>query len=218
MSSSSTWAFGYGAIFLLSALEFLGLPVPGGILVAVAGAQSTGEQQGLVSLVLAASMGATVGDIPWYLLGRLGSKRLLHLYCKFTLGSATCVVHTESFFHRFGILSLVFSKFVPGVRLFAPPMAGLTGYSLGGFLLLDWLGGVLWASSFVLASRTFGQDVFLDMSDQAIWVLNIAPIMLVIIVRLIKRGIRGPAEEVLLSSPESGSPAEPKHHVKESIV
>jgi membrane protein DedA with SNARE-associated domain len=97
-------------------------------------------------------------------------------------------------------------------------MAGLTGYSLIGFLLLDWLGGVLWATSFAVVGRAFGQGLLMEMSDRAIWVLNIAPIMLIIIVRLIKRGIRGPAEEVLLSSPESGSPGEPEHHVKESIV
>lgn len=152
MSPGHTVAISYGGIFLLSALEFLGLPVPGGIVPAVAGAHLTGKQQGLVSLILVASFGATVGDIPWYLLGRLRSKRLLHLYCKFTLGSAMCVVHTESFFHRFGILSLVFSKLVPGVRLFAPPMAGLTGYSLGSFLVLDWLGGRV-VGEFLCTSR-----------------------------------------------------------------
>lgn len=218
MPSANALFASHGAIFLASALEFLGLPVPGGIIIAIAGAQSSRLQHSLVGLVLAASLGATVGDIPWYWLGRFGSKRLLHWYCRLTLGSGTCVVHTESFFHRFGILSLAVSKFMPGVRLFAAPMAGLTGYSFIGFLLLDWLGGVLWATSFAVAGRTFGQNVFLNMSDVSIWALNLAPIVVIIIVRLVKRGMRGPAEKVLLSSTDQGSPAEPQHQVKELIV
>ena len=208
----------HGAIFITSALEFLGLPIPGGIVIAIAGAQSSEAQQNLVGLVLAASLGATVGDIPWYWFGRFGDKQLLHWYCRFTLGSGTCVIHTESFFHRFGILALVFSKFMPGVRLFAPPMAGMTGYSFVRFLILDWLGGVLWAGSFALAGRTFGQDVFLNMSDLEVWALSIAPIVIIIIVRLIKRAMRGPAEKVLLSSPEPGNPAVLQNQMKEPTV
>lgn len=65
---------------------------------------------------------------------------------------------------------------------------------------------------------TFGQHLPIEMSDQAIWILTIAPIMLIVMVRLIKRGMRGWAEEALLSSPEAGSPAEPKQHMKESTV
>jgi membrane protein DedA with SNARE-associated domain len=218
MSSPNAIFASHGAIFITSALEFLGLPIPGGIVIAIAGAQSGLVQQNLVGLVLAASLGATVGDIPWYWFGRFGNKQLLHWYCRFTLGSGTCVLHTESFFHRFGSFALVISKFMPGVRLFAPPMAGMTGYSFGRFLLLDWLGGVVWAGSFALAGTTFGQDVFLNMSDLEVWALNIAPIVFIVIVRLVRRAMRGPAEKALLSSPRLDRPTVPQQPAKEPLI
>ncbi|MBI4167135.1 MAG: DedA family protein [Acidobacteria bacterium] len=218
MSSPTAIFASHGAIFITSALEFLGLPIPGGIVIAIFAAQSSVGQHDLVSLVLAASLGATAGDIPWYWFGRVGDKQLLHWYCRFTLGSGTCVLHTESFFHRFGSFALVISKFMPGVRLFAPPMAGMTGYSFIRFLLLDWLGGVVWAGCFALAGRTFGQDVFLNMSDLEAWALSIAPMVVIIIVRLFKRAMRGPAEEVLLSSPRPGTSAPTQPPVKEPLV
>ena len=125
----------YVFIFLMVALEFLGLPFPGGILVAIAGAAVVRGKLRLIALICVAALGAAAGETPWYFLGRFGGHHLLHLYCKFTLGSRACVANTKSFFHRFGILSLVFSKFFTGVRLFAPPMAGLVGYSFSSFLL-----------------------------------------------------------------------------------
>ena len=106
------------------------------------------------------------------------------------------MAHTESFFHRFGILSLVFSKFFPGVRLFAPPMAGLARYTLSGFLVLDLLGAILWATFFALAGRVFGPRFALAISGQTIWVLTMAPFLLFLLVRVVKRVVRGPAEEV----------------------
>ncbi len=218
MSSTNALFASHGAIFITSALEFLGLPIPGGIVIAIAGAQSGLAQQNLVGLVLAASLGATLGDLPWYWFGRFGSKELLHWYCRFTLGSGTCVIHTESFFHRFGSFALVISKFMPGVRLFAPPMAGMTGYSFGRFLLLDWLGGVVWAGSFALAGKTLGQNVFLNMSDLEVWAWSIAPVVAILVVRLIKRAMRGPAEKVLLSSPRPETPGRRAQPVKEPLA
>ena len=188
---------GYWVVFLAAALEFLGLPAPGGILLAACAATAAQHSLDLASLILSGALGAAAGDIPWYFVGRSGGGRLLRLYCRFTLGSRTCVAHTESFFHRFGILSLVFSKFFPGVRLFAPPMAGLARYTLSEFLVLDLLGAILWATFFALAGRVFGPRFALAISGQTIWLLTIAPFVLFLLVRVVKRVVRGPAEDVL---------------------
>ncbi len=113
MFSSKMISVSYAFVFLSTALEFLGLPFPGGILVAIAGAAVARGKLRLIPLICVAALGAAAGETPWYFLGRFGGNHLLHLYCKFTLGSRACVAHTKSFFRRFGILSLVFSKFFP---------------------------------------------------------------------------------------------------------
>jgi len=109
-----------GIVFAATVLEFLGLPAPGGPLLVLAAADPATSSMQVLFLTLVGGVGAATGDAPWYFLGRFGGKRVLRAYCKFTLGSATCVTNTQRFFDRFGILTLAFSKFFPGVRLFAP--------------------------------------------------------------------------------------------------
>lgn len=189
--------FSSGLIFAATLLEFLGLPAPGGPLLVMASAGPATSNARVIFLTLVAGLGAAAGDAPWYFLGRYGGARVLRSYCKYTLGSGACVANTERFFRRFGILTLTFSKFVPGVRLFAPPFAGSAGYHFASFLYLDVLGGLLWAGSLVLFGRTLGPQI--QWAFTARWILfaTFGPVAIFVMARLVKRMIKGPAEEAL---------------------
>jgi membrane-associated protein len=184
-----------GIVFAAIVLEFLGLPAPGGPLLVLAAAQAGSASKYDLLLTVLAGVGAAAGDAPWYFLGRYGGVRTLHLYCKFTLGSATCVGNTERFFHRFGILTLAFSKFFPGVRLFAPPFAGSARYPISIFLYLDLLGGFLWAGTLVLFGRILGPQIPWALTTKWVWFFTLVPIPIVVLVRLARRIIKGGAEE-----------------------
>ncbi len=136
-----------------------------------------------------------MGDAPWYFLGRYGGARVLHSYCKYTLGSRTCVANTERFFRRFGIQTLIFSKFFPGVRLFAPPFAGSAGYPFTSFLYLDMLGGFLWAGTLVLFGRILGPQIPWAFTTKWVWFFTFVPVVMFYLARLARRMIKGPAEE-----------------------
>jgi membrane protein DedA with SNARE-associated domain len=190
-------ALGYGIIFLVTIVEFLGLPAPGGPLVVLAAAQSATSNTGMVFLTLAGGIASAIGDAPWYFLGRYGGVRVLRFYCKFTLGSTACVSNTERFFRRFGVVTLVFSKFFSGVRLFAPPLAGYSGYSFPGFFILDLIGGFLWAGSLVLFGKILAPHIHWALSSEGIWILSFLPVGLFVLGRLFKRLMKGPGEEVI---------------------
>lgn len=186
---------GVGVIFAATVLEFLGLPAPGGPLLVLAAAAPAMGSRGIIFLTLVGGLGAAAGDAPWFFLGRLGGVRVLHSYCRFTLGSRACVANTERFFRRFGILTLVFSKFFPGVRLFAPPFAGSAGYPFTSFLYLDLLGGVLWAGSLVLFGRVLGPQIPWAFTARWVWFFTFVPVAIFVLARLVRRMIKGPAEE-----------------------
>ncbi len=134
MSSGNTISISYGLILFATTLEFLGLPFPRGILVAVAGATLARGNLRLIPLICVAAVGAVAGETPWYFLGRFGSNRLLHLYCKFTLGSRTCVrIQNLSFigsefslccFQVFFRCEIVCSSAGGCSRLFVPQLLG----------------------------------------------------------------------------------------------
>jgi membrane-associated protein len=197
---------GGSMIFAATLLEFLGLPAPGGPLIVLAAAASGTGVKGMLLLTLVAGVGAALGDAPWFFLGRFGGARVLRSYCKFTLGSRACVANTERFFHRFGILTLTFSKFFPGVRLFAPPFAGSAGYPFASFLYLDLLGGFLWAGSLVLFGRVLGPQFHWAFKAQWVWFFTFVPVAIFVLARVVRRMIKGPAEGAF---PLPSTPAPP---------
>lgn len=193
-----------GIVFGTIVLEFLGLPAPGGPLLVLIAAEPATSDKGMLFLTLIAGVGAAAGDAPWFFLGRYGGSRILQFYCRFTLGSRSCVANTEQFFHRYGIMTLAFSKFFPGVRLFAAPFAGSAGYPFMNFLYLDALGGFLWAGSLALFGRILGPQIPWALTTRWVWFFTFAPVVIFVLARLARRLIKGPAEEAfaLRSKPE----------------
>jgi membrane protein DedA with SNARE-associated domain len=109
--------------------------------------------------IVAASAGAMAGDNMSYWLGRLGGLRILHTYCRLTLGSGACVNNALAFYHRFGGIAVVLGRFIVGLRAFLVPLAGSTRMRYGRFMLVDAVGAFVWSSVFIVAGRLLGSQV-----------------------------------------------------------
>jgi rhodanese-related sulfurtransferase len=97
-----------------------------------------------------------MADSFWYFLGRRYGSRVLRFLCKISMEAATCVSKTENYFTRRGPITLLFAKFVPGLSTVAAPIAGQTHMPYARFVVWDLSGSVIWALSFILAGRFFG--------------------------------------------------------------
>jgi hypothetical protein len=87
-----------------------------------------------------------IGDVPWYLAGRLYGYRVLRTLCRISIEPDTCVKQTENIFGRWGPASLVVAKYIPGFATIAPPLAGTMRLPFGRFLLYSALAALLWAA------------------------------------------------------------------------
>ena len=159
--------YGYFLIFGWVLLEQIGLPVPATPVLLAAGALSATEHMSFPSALLAASLACLTADTSWYFFGRRYGNYVLRLLCKFSLESSTCVRRTHDTFGKRGAYTLLFAKFVPGLSVIAPPVAGQTGMSLQRFLAFDAVGSVVWSGSLLLAGRLFG-----DLLDKDPRILN----------------------------------------------
>src|SRR5260370_17373585 len=65
---------------------------------------------------------------------------LMRRLCSFSLAPDTCVRKTETSFQRLGWKALVVAKFVPGLALFAAPVAGALPMPFAPFLVFATLG------------------------------------------------------------------------------
>jgi membrane protein DedA with SNARE-associated domain/rhodanese-related sulfurtransferase len=148
--------YGYFLIFGWVLLEQLGLPLPATPVLLAAGALSATEHMNFPAALLAGVLACLAADVSWFLFGRRYGHVVLRLLCKFSLESSVCVRRTHDSFGKRGAYTLLFAKFVPGLSVVAPPVAGQTGMSLSRFLIFDSGGSVIWVGALLLAGRLFG--------------------------------------------------------------
>ncbi len=110
------------------------VPIPSEIVLLVAGSLAASGQLGLGHIVLAAVLGALLADHLWFYFGRRRGGPAVHLMCRLTGRSSQCEEKTLMFFSRFGLLSLLLAKFLPGLRVVIPSMAGASGVRYPVFL------------------------------------------------------------------------------------
>src|SRR5689334_22071864 len=63
---------------------------------------------------------------------------------------------TQSFYDRYGGVTIIIGRFVPIIRTFAPFLAGVAGMSYRRFLSYNVIGGCLWIGVLVYAGYLFG--------------------------------------------------------------
>ena len=154
--------FGYVVVFVWVLAEQLGVPVPSVPLLVTAGAISAtsmvahGTHISFWLLLFWAMAACAVSDSVWYYLGRRFGGSVIHMLCRLSLETDTCVRRTENVFAKRGPATLLFAKYVPGLSTVAPPIAGQINMPYSRFLAWDMAGSAIWAGSFLLAGRFFG--------------------------------------------------------------
>jgi membrane protein DedA with SNARE-associated domain/rhodanese-related sulfurtransferase len=151
--------YGYALVFAWVLVEQLGLPLPATPILLAAGALSAEDRFSFTLALIACMAGAILADTTWFLVGRRYGHYVLRLLCKLSLEPTTCVRRTQNSFSRRRGVMLMFAKFIPGLGLLAPPVAGQNGMSFGPFLLYDTIGGAIWGGALLLCGRLFGDII-----------------------------------------------------------
>lgn len=149
----------YLIIFAAAALEcaaFVGLFVPGESLVLASGFLSHQGVLDLGPVMLAAAVGAVVGDNIGFQLGaRLGREWLLQHGRRLGITPAR-LDRAERFFKRHGPKAVFVGRFVGFARALVPFVAGTSRMRFGRFLAYNALGAVSWTVTFVLLGYLLG--------------------------------------------------------------
>uniref|UniRef100_E6QM38 Rhodanese domain-containing protein n=1 Tax=mine drainage metagenome TaxID=410659 RepID=E6QM38_9ZZZZ len=145
-------------------LEQAGFPLPATPVLLAAGALSVTEHIRFSVALLAGVAACMLADVTWFFLGKRYGHHLLRLLCRFSLEATTCVRRTHESFGRRGAYTLLFAKFVPGLSIVAPPVAGQTGMRFRRFLVFDAIGATIWVGTLLLGGRLFGDLLMRDPS------------------------------------------------------
>jgi membrane protein DedA with SNARE-associated domain/rhodanese-related sulfurtransferase len=181
-------------VFLAVLLEQGGIPLPSFTVLVAAGALVAGGQVSAAAVLAAAVGAALLANLAWYLAGVRYGQKVLRMLCKVSLSPDTCVRMTQSIFVRWGLASLLFSKFIPGISLVAPPIAGAIRMPALRFLLASSFGTLLWAAVYLALGYVFRDQidqVFAYGSEHLQVVLHFAAYLLLIYIayRAVRRWI-----------------------------
>lgn len=147
------------AVLLVVLLEQLGMPLPSLPFLLLAGAQAAQGGPAAYKSVAVATLAATLANALWFLAGRRLGRRVLTTLCRISISPDTCVRQNELSFARRGAATLVIAKFVPGLSILAPPLAGALGMRPRSFLLFNLAGALLWATTGIGAGLVFQQQI-----------------------------------------------------------
>jgi|GEM_PF-110845 len=147
----------YAVVFAISFCETFivaGVFVPGILFFLLIGLLSAQGHLDVVSLLLVAGSGAFLGDITSYIIGRKRS----HSFFKegHFLYKSKHLIHAEEYIRRHGVWGILYSRFVSALRPFVPYIAGIEKIPLITFLVLDFIGGAIWATVYVGLGFLFG--------------------------------------------------------------
>ena len=139
--------------------EQIGLPLPAIPTLVVAGALGAAGKLSLIAVFLVAMLASMTADITWYLAGRQYGNRVMRALCMISLTPDSCVSQTQERFENWGVRALLVAKFVPGISLLAPPLAGATRVSWLKFLLFNGTGTALWVGAGVGGGILLGAQI-----------------------------------------------------------
>ncbi len=140
---------GLAFVFANAVAERIGLPVPALPALFVAGALAAQGLIALFPLLVIAVATPLALDLGWFVLGAWRGARVVRFICRIALSPEACQRQTQALFERRGLLSLLYSKFVPGYSIVVLPLAGAARVPLTSFLIWDGLGNLIWAGSAV---------------------------------------------------------------------
>jgi membrane protein DedA with SNARE-associated domain len=150
--------YGYWAVAGALLLENAGLPLPGETVLLLASLLAYTEQDlQLGWIVVVGTAAATAGDNLGYAIGHYGGRPLLERYRYIFHVDDVAVERGEKLFDRYGALTILFARFVFGLRVLAGPMAGVLRMPWKRFAVFNLLGAALWVTVISFVGYSFGR-------------------------------------------------------------
>ncbi|MBI3309668.1 MAG: VTT domain-containing protein, partial [Candidatus Melainabacteria bacterium] len=184
--------WGYWIILLAAMLEaspFFGLLVPGQLIVIMGGFFIKLGILDIGDTIFIAALGAILGDLIGYLLGKKYGYSFITGYGKYFFFKKEHFEKTKKLMHHHTGKSLIIGRFNPLTRAFAPFVAGSSGISFSKFLAYNIIGGIIWAISFVMIGYLFGRsyEITSKYAGKFIFIAFVISILFIYLYRFINK-------------------------------
>lgn len=160
-------AVGYLGVALWVAIESVIIPIPSELVLPFAGflvgqgsaiEPLTGQPWNYFLVVIAGTVGATVGALIAYGLGAWGGRPLLERWGRYLGITASDLDRAEEFFAKHGQAASFFGRMIPVIRSLVSFAAGIARMPLGTFTLFTFLGSLPFTAALTFAGVQLGAN------------------------------------------------------------
>jgi len=155
MSGWAGYAMLTGIVFAETGL-LVGFVLPGDSLLFTIGVVAGAGQLNLVVIMLLLICASMLGDWSGYLLGRRAGPAIFNRPDS-RFFKQEHLRRTKAFYEKHGGKTIIYAKFVPIIRTFAPFVAGVANMRYLRFLSFDIFGGIGWVFSMTILGYLLGE-------------------------------------------------------------
>ncbi len=155
---------GYGAIFALSFVSAMGLPVGAEVALIFGGVLASGQVPGegkplqLAVVIVVATLGELLGSAAGYSIGRYGGRALVDKVGKYVLLTHKDLDRADAWFARRGEPVVFFGRFIPLLRSFVSFAAGLGEMAVGKFVVFTAVACAIWCTALCSLGYSLGSS------------------------------------------------------------
>ncbi|OCT12125.1 hypothetical protein A8709_30190 [Paenibacillus pectinilyticus] len=152
--------YGYVALYLLLSAGIVGVPIPDETLMAFVGSLTAlGGPFEFGTTLLVIYAGTMTGMIVSYVIGHRVGKPFLNRYGKWVKLTPNRIEKAEGWFKKYGLWTVFFGYFVPGVRHFTCYLSGVSGVKFYKYMLFAGSGALLWCTTFLTLGHFIGSNL-----------------------------------------------------------
>jgi membrane-associated protein len=186
-----------GGLLLIAALifgesgMFIGFFFPGDTLLLTAGIFAAQGKLPLFWSIVVIAIAAILGDNTGYHIGKRYGRRLFRKPDG-VIFRQEYIQRAEGFYERFGSRTMLIAHFVPVVRTFVPPVAGVAKMDYKQFVIFDAIGDTAWAIIVTMIGYWFGTkipniDHYILLAVLAVMLITLGPAVYHIVKALLEK-------------------------------
>jgi len=146
-------------VAMIESLAIIGVVVPGVAIMFAIGALISNGTLDMVSTVLWAAAGASIGDGLSFALGKHYDKKIYNV--TWFKNNPRILKNGHEFFEKYGTISILIGRFIGPIRAVIPLIAGILDMPIKHYIPTNIIASALWAPLYLMPGFFFGKSTAL---------------------------------------------------------
>jgi membrane protein DedA with SNARE-associated domain len=154
-------AYELPTLFIATLIEESGIPfpIPADTLLVLAGSQFSGNLQHAILVIAVSSLAVFIGSSILFFIMHRGGRPLLAKYGHYLHLKESHLESMEGWFVRYGRWTIIVARLIPGLRIVATVIAGISGMSYADYVPAAIIAAIVWSIAYYALGAVLGREL-----------------------------------------------------------